>query len=216
MKPVPRQSRPEHEQAYALLKSEIMSGVFAPGTKLSIKRLSDAYAFGFTPTREAVRRLGTEGAVEIEPKKAMRIPILSKKAAADIYRLRTLIEPEVAARAARASDAVFVKKLKVLVKTMEQSLRKDSPLKYLRANQDFHFSIYRQGDIHLSIHIIEMLWLQMGPLQAYYTAETRSMSPNLHRDIVDAMATNDARKAKSSLREDIECGIDSLLVFVPE
>ena len=207
---------PTHQLAYDELKAAIMSGAFAPGESFSINRLSVEYGFGFTPMREALKRLGADGAIEIEPKKAMRIPILSRQAAKDVCDMRLLIEGEAAANAARNAKPSVIRKLKTLINVMERRLTLDSPSKYLEANRDFHFTIYNAADMHFVVPIIEMLWLQIGPLQTYYTPESKRFGHELHYEIVSAIEAQDAKKAKSAMRKDIKSGVDILLPFVPD
>lgn len=216
MPPASRVSSPSHQVAYDEIKLSIMSGVFAPGETFSINRLSLEYGFGFTPTREALRRLGAEGAIEIEPKKAMRIPTLSRRAAEDICAVRALVEGEATAYAARRATRATVRKLKALMKAMDGFLKLDSFSRYLKANREFHFTIYDAAEMHLMVPIIEMLWLQVGPLQTYYTPESRQLGHEFHGTIIEAIAANDPEAAKEAMVADIKGGADLLLPFVPE
>lgn len=55
------------EQAYGILKSRIMDGVYGPGHRLVIDQLSREFAITSVPWRESLRRLEAEGWVEIAP-----------------------------------------------------------------------------------------------------------------------------------------------------
>ena len=60
-KPVGKQ-----EQTYARLRDRILTGVYAPGQKLSIKTIANEMGMSPMPVREAIRRLEAEGWVVYE------------------------------------------------------------------------------------------------------------------------------------------------------
>src|SRR5215212_4157113 len=55
------------DQVYRTLKSQIQTGQLAPGEHLVEDTLSAQYGVSRTPVRNALRRLGDEGLVTVEP-----------------------------------------------------------------------------------------------------------------------------------------------------
>jgi DNA-binding GntR family transcriptional regulator len=64
------------------MRRAIMSGEFAPASRLRMEELKGRFDVGFSPIREALSRLIGEGLVELVPNKGFRVSPLSK---ADLY-----------------------------------------------------------------------------------------------------------------------------------
>ena len=61
------------QRAYQLLRRDIVAGVIAAGSKLAENDLAEQYGLSRTPIREALRRLQSEGLVEVEPNRGARV-----------------------------------------------------------------------------------------------------------------------------------------------
>ncbi|MEO0397900.1 MAG: GntR family transcriptional regulator [Pseudomonadota bacterium] len=204
---------PAHQHAYDELKRAIMAGDYPPGTTFSIQSIADQFDFGMMPVREALKRLSAEGAIEVSPKRAMRIPTLDKQSIADVCRMRSILEGEAAARAADNMTAPIITHLKTLDAQMETALDKGDGRQFRRSNQEFHFSIYNAADAYMMTPVIEMLWLQIGPLQANYTKENYLIGRGVHAHIVAALERADARLARAAMESDIASATDVFLKF---
>jgi len=88
------------------LRDDIVCGAFAPGARLAMKDLTERYAVGLSPIREALHRLTGEGFVDFIGQRGFRVPPLSLQDLDDLTDLRMLIE-EAALRQAieRGDDA---------------------------------------------------------------------------------------------------------------
>jgi len=103
----PRAAKPPTlaEQAYASLKSDILSGELAPGLALRLEFLKQRYQLSFTPLREALNRLHSERLVDSIALKGFRVTPLSVKEMQDSMSVRTLIDCEALRRSIeRATD----------------------------------------------------------------------------------------------------------------
>jgi len=86
--------RGKADRAYAQLRHDIETGVFAPGQALSEIELSTHTGASRTPVREAIRRLAAEGLVDLEPRRAPTVSRISLRGARALFDFRRLIEPE--------------------------------------------------------------------------------------------------------------------------
>lgn len=77
---------------YDTLKSDILMGQFAPGSKLKIETLKERYRVGVNVIRESLARLATEDLVDSEDQKGFRVAQISKSRLSDLTRLRILLE----------------------------------------------------------------------------------------------------------------------------
>jgi GntR family transcriptional regulator, carbon starvation induced regulator len=70
------------------LRTEIVKGTLAPGTKLRLEHLAPSYGVGRTPLREACCRLAAEGLVTIEDQRGFRVAPVSAADLQDLTRTR--------------------------------------------------------------------------------------------------------------------------------
>lgn len=79
---------------YETLKTDILMGHFAPGSKLKIETLKERYGMGVNVIRESLARLATEDLVDSEDQKGFRVAQISSSRLADLTRLRILLETD--------------------------------------------------------------------------------------------------------------------------
>lgn len=70
---------------YAVLKRQVVSGVFLPGARLDPARLKDDLAASTMPIRDTLQRLTGEGLVENSQNEGFRVVQLSEAAVRDLY-----------------------------------------------------------------------------------------------------------------------------------
>jgi DNA-binding GntR family transcriptional regulator len=73
------------DQLYARLKSDLLSGLFAPGARIEILQLADRFGVSATPVREAIHRLYGERLVEPHPVSGFRIATLNQGQLLELY-----------------------------------------------------------------------------------------------------------------------------------
>ncbi|WP_051109038.1 GntR family transcriptional regulator [Actinomadura flavalba] len=94
----PITSRSVVEQSTDELRRAILSGDLAPGQDYSLRELADMLDVSFIPVREALRSLESEGLVVMRPGRSATVTPLDLDDLHGIYRLRRVVEPEIAAR----------------------------------------------------------------------------------------------------------------------
>lgn len=87
--------------AYAELRHRILSGSLAPGSKLDQYELADDMSMSITPVREAIRRLSTEGLIELGSHRTARIAGVGAAEARELHEVRLLLDPGAAELAAQ-------------------------------------------------------------------------------------------------------------------
>ncbi|HWN33522.1 MAG TPA: GntR family transcriptional regulator [Pseudonocardia sp.] len=87
---------------YEAVKILIMDGRIPPSARVNMDQLARALQVSATPLREALARLESEGLVIKEPLRGYSTtPLLTRAEFDDLYELRLLVEPTLAASAAR-------------------------------------------------------------------------------------------------------------------
>lgn len=74
------------------LRSDIVRGVFGPDQPLRMEALKARFDSGFSPIREALSRLLTEGLVVLEPNRGFRVAGLSREDLYDVAIARIAVE----------------------------------------------------------------------------------------------------------------------------
>lgn len=86
-------------EVFARLHEDLLVGRFRPGQKLRMEELRTIYEVGFSPLREALMRLASEGLVTAEDRRGFRAAPISARDLAEI----TLARQEIEAMALRDS-----------------------------------------------------------------------------------------------------------------
>ena len=98
--------RPLSEQAYLLIRQDILSGKIPAGEKLKIDVLQREYNFSSSPLREALNRLVGENLVVADERRGFRAAPLTAKDLIDLTAMRLVIETgALAASIQKGSDA---------------------------------------------------------------------------------------------------------------
>lgn len=74
------------------IRHDIVSGCFLPGEKLQMDVLKERYGVGYSPLREALSRLVTNGLVQTEEQCGFCVAPLSLEELYDLYKIRIHIE----------------------------------------------------------------------------------------------------------------------------
>jgi DNA-binding GntR family transcriptional regulator len=107
-------------------------------------------------------------------------------------------------------------KLDALIATMEAAQAAGDGKRYVPANRDFHFTVYRAAESETLLSIIESLWLRIGPYFDLLNAAGGLRASNAeHRRIRDALGRGDGLEARAALKSDIEGAAKTLRALLP-
>ena len=137
------------DKAYEKVRSGLISARFEPGEILRIRSLAEEYGISATPVREALQRLVAENALELQPNKSFRVPVLSIARFEEVRRIRCALEPMAAELACPHITARDMKTLVSLVARMDQSINALNRASYTTQNERFHFLIYEKSNSHV-------------------------------------------------------------------
>ena len=132
----------KQERTYARLRDRILTGVYAPGQKLTIKTIADEMEMSPMPVREAIRRLEAEGWVVYERYQGAMVTPVAARSGADALTTLALLEGYATALGAPHLLDEDFDRLRELNDEMRQSLAQMDPLRTFDANRRFHRTIY--------------------------------------------------------------------------
>ena len=92
------------EKAYSSIRRDIVQGVLVAGHQLRMAELSERYAMGFSPLREALSRLQVERLVVAEALRGFKVAPLSVDEMQDAVDTRIVIESDALRLAIRFGD----------------------------------------------------------------------------------------------------------------
>ncbi len=128
---------------YEQLRSALLSGQYLPGTWLREEQLAAEYAASRTPVREALRRLESDGLVEIVPRRGVLVVDLALEDLDEVYDIRSALETLAATRSiGRISSSELSAARAILDVARAATERGDVP-GAVAANDHFHQVVYR-------------------------------------------------------------------------
>jgi DNA-binding GntR family transcriptional regulator len=199
------------DRAYSALRAGILTGRHGFGERLGEIEIADELGLSRTPVREALRRLGSEGLVEVLPNRGARVRTWTAQDLEETYELRAVLEGLAARRAAARIDEPMLAELDALagrMVTVDPSLghRPAGQFDELAAlNGQFHTVITTAaGSAHLAATLGGLVQLPLV-MQTYrrYTPAALARSHAHHREIVDALRAGDGAWAESVMRSHV-------------
>jgi DNA-binding GntR family transcriptional regulator len=170
------------------------------------------------PVREAVSRLVADGALEVTPNRAVRVPVLTSTQFRDLTRVRIAVEGHAAAQAAECRTGGDLARITVAERAFRDQSRLAAPDLALAVglNKDFHFAVYAAAGSPLMVDIIRALWLKAGPvinldLRANAARLSAGGAVRFHADALAAIRTGDAAAARAAVAGDIAGASDFIL-----
>ncbi|OZC63824.1 GntR family transcriptional regulator [Rhodococcus sp. 06-462-5] len=195
------------EVAYAELRAMILMGTLDAGSKLAQYELADRLHMSITPIREAVRRLSSEGLIELDNHKNVRIAPMSAAEARQLFEVRLSLDPtavELAADRRTDQDIADMRAAAGRLLPVTQKWGEDA----LRAHRDFHRALYLASHNDVLIRLLDDLWdksdryrrigLELPP-----GAEPRTVDHQEHFRILELVVAQDSQGAADLMRQHI-------------
>ncbi len=205
------------QRVYNELRDYLMVGGVKPGEKITLRQLTSAFGTSLMPVREAVQRLAAEGALEVLPNRAIRVPIVTRSSLHEILRVRLNLEGLAVEEATSRIRPQTIARLEELNDAFTQEMRNmEDTMRPFRVNKEFHFTIYRAAEMPVLLGIIENMWLRIGPFLHFSLGvrgreATRKFAPDSHKDMIHAMKSRDAVRGRAALESDLAGAADLIL-----
>lgn len=131
------------DQAYQLLREDIVRGRFEPGEKMRIEGLKQAYQVGATPLREALYRLSADGFVNVQGQRGFRVADMSLDELEDITNLRVVLENLALTESVENSDDDWESRVVAAFHHLTKAENQQEPdiQEWEVRNRDFHLAL---------------------------------------------------------------------------
>ncbi|MBV0913035.1 GntR family transcriptional regulator [Anianabacter salinae] len=201
-----------HDRVFRTLRAQIMHGELEPGEALTLRGIGARFGVSMTPAREAVRRLVAEGALTLSSSGRVSTPELSPERIEELAAIRALLEPELASRALPRAHNALIERLQAINGTIAEVVAKRDAVGYIRANLEFHRTLYLRAQAPAMLAMAETVWLQLGPtMRKLYGRLQRNEVPYHHRLIVAALRAGDEPGLRLAIRTDVTQGLRLLI-----
>lgn len=199
------------EQAYAILRAQILDGQLAPGTPLNLRDLAEQLSVSVTPVRDAVLRLVADGLVDGHENRGLRVAQLLESEIEQTLDLRILLETYALEQGAPKLMESDFKQLETLLEAAEKLLQdvdKTSGQRYMELGREFHRYLIEAADNRPLLDLYERLHPQ-----AYLMIERshhgfppdRNREDHLeHKKVLEALCRRDYSEAVQRLKEHLE------------
>ncbi len=156
--PLPSRPQSLNEIVYAELRRQILWGEIAAGSTLSVRRLSEQFRVSPMPVRDAIRRLEHEDLVEVTPRSATRVSLVSPDAVREIAEVRSRLEALAARLAVPNLTSADIKRLRELLRAMQGAATRNDPEAWHQGNAEFHRVVIHRSGSRLLTRMTDGLW----------------------------------------------------------
>ena len=200
---------PRAEQAYEYLRTNLLEGPLKPGDKLSVVTLTKHLGCSRVPVMEALKRLESEGFVEIIPQVGCRIATPNVSDVGDFFNLFAAVESTVVGLAAERRNDADIVAFKSLCEDIDDRLSttggpRDNDPTYRQLNLQFHSAIHHMARSPVCTTYASSLWdrsdfyikIAFGSL--YFSNFVKQAHRRMRRGIIagDSTAAKDAAFAQ--------------------
>ncbi|MFJ3214099.1 GntR family transcriptional regulator [Streptomyces flaveolus] len=194
---------------YETVRSRVVSGFYPPGAHLTEAALCAELRVSRTPVRTALRQLGEEGLIRVEPNKGAFVAEYTRTDIDEVFELRKLLESRAAALAATRRTQQDVTALHESVATMVRIVGENAAdrLDELHHNnRDFHNTILAAARAPRTFRMAQSLTQTSVTLGTFfsYSEEDISRSVQVHRDLARAIEHRQASLASSLMSAHLE------------
>lgn len=202
-----------HERIYRTLRHQIMYGELPPGKAFTLRGIASDFDVSMTPVRESLRRLVAEGALTLSASGRVSTPDIGPDRIEELAAIRALLEPELASRALPRAHPALLDRLRAINSRVDEMIVKQDAPGYLRANLEFHRTLYLRAQAPAILAVVETVWLQLGPTMArLYSKMEKGGRIGIHRAILAALRAADEPALKQAVRDDVTQGLRMLVV----
>lgn len=189
------------DQAYAKIRSHLLSGEVRPGDQLTEDQLAQITGVSRTPVREAVRRLESEMLLVRSESKRIFVADWSRDDIDEMFTLRQMLEGHAADRAARRLSSDDIDRLEAVNNELREAVDHVPPdvVRFLDANRSFHEIITKAAQSPRLAQVLAQLVEQPVVLRTArnYSIEDLKQSARDHDELIAAFRANDPGWARA-------------------
>lgn len=189
---------------YEGLRDAVVSHQLLPGTKLPEDELASIYSVSRAVVRSALQALAHDRLVRLEPNRGAFVAEPSQEEAREVFEARLLIEPEVAALAAKVATADDVRKLREHLDKEHEALHAGRDSEAIRLSARFHLELAGiAGHSILAGFVADLLPRSSLIIALYWRRRETTCESHAHNALVDAIAQHKTSEAAELMKTHI-------------
>jgi GntR family transcriptional regulator, rspAB operon transcriptional repressor len=206
------------EQVYDYLRSQIMTGRFAPGERLNLDELVERLRVSKMPVKEAVGRLAAEGLIDVQARRGTFISRVDPRELAETFEVRRGLEVLAGELAVENVAKADIARLRRLITEMEAAAENRNVTVHLEKNFEFHELIIELSGNRKLMEVYRLLRAQIHIAGVHYRSENWlsrvEQEQREHRAIVRALEQRDPEAVAKAINEHLKRAKVSLVADV--
>lgn len=203
------------DQVVAELRSRIVDGFYPPGQRLTEDRLAADFGVSRNPVREALRVIEADGLVTITPRRGAVVATPDLEAVADLFAVRSSLEPLAARLAAERATAQDVVDLRSLLADARRATDAGDFSQVADLNSSLHMRVIDIGGNRWLRTISASIYLHVHWIFRIGASFRAAHSWEEHVRLVDAIAEGDPVGAEMAALHHVDAAAEAALANLP-
>jgi len=189
-----------HLETARKLREAIMTGHLKPGERMVETSLCEKLGVSRPSLRETLSMLAAEKLIVITPNRGPSVAIISWEEAEQIYHVRSILEGEMSATAAKRVKDADIREMRGALKHFEAAVAASDTLVRLSATTDFYDVIIRCSGNHIIGDLIRGLNARINFLRSRTMSSTGRPRQSIKEmtTLLEAIAARDVRGARTA------------------
>ncbi len=199
------------EEAFAVLKHEILTLKLAPGRKLALTELKARFDTGAAPIREALSRLSGEGLVQAESQRGFWVAPVSIDDLEQLGTLRSMLEVNAFRYSMRNGREKLQEKLSVAWRHFQeigQRAGENTPLNdnWEARHRAFHFAFFSTYQSPTTLGIFENVYERFDRYRRLGVSRTGALAGVIddHSKLVDLVEAGDVETGSILIKRHVD------------
>jgi DNA-binding GntR family transcriptional regulator len=182
-----------------VLRDLITDRQLSPGTPLRQRDLAEQFDVSYTPVREALRRLESEGLVVTDVHRGATVARTESEELEENYRILAALEALAGSLAVAKMTDGDLAEIEALLRAVAECQPDDERLAEL--NRQFHFRIYECARSPMLLLLMRLLWRSFprGP----QAGRPHQESVRQHAELLSALTRRDEGQVAAIIREHV-------------
>lgn len=191
------------EVVYEFLKKNILNGHYHPGERIVISVIGKKLDISDIPIREAIKRLQTEGFLDITPHVGVNVVKIDQNEFEQIAMIRAELEGLATRLSIEYLSEKDFEELDKINKEGDVLIKNKNYQQLAELNKKFHFKIYQSLPHNVILKMISDLWdkVRMLPHAFIYSLDRCRQSQKEHKLIVKALKKGDGKAASKIVKK---------------
>ena len=185
------------DQVYQILRDEICSGKYPPGSWLQEQELTEHLGVSRSPVRESLRRLVADGLLVEIPNKGVFVKEFTQRDIDEIFDMRLMLESYAIRKSRGRMTSARLKKLVELLDKLERTHGAGDLVAYTRTDELLHNRIVELGENSLVISTYDRVRSMIRQFRVLSLTSHKRFAESLeeHRKLVHLLAVGDVEAA---------------------